>query len=175
MEVTAILMIVLFIAIFGGIITFIILRKLKGSIKIIFDKQSNEVHSGENIIGKLEIKVKKPLLAEKITLSIIPKMKQSSFRRNSYKQQNREMRPIYIQTVLTNQQLNVGINTLDFTLNVPEDLDKKLLNSNPIMKTLMMGLDAMQNQWTKFSYSLRAQAYLEGIDIVGQIPITISA
>ena len=50
MEVTAILMIVLFIAIFGGIITFIILRKLKGSIKIIFDKQSNEVHSGENII-----------------------------------------------------------------------------------------------------------------------------
>ncbi len=167
--------IVLIIAIVGAIVigvgVFFLLRFLRGNIKVHLTVKS--FNPGDEIKGKFDLHVKKPIHGKRLLVSLIGTQHVRSTRKNESRTRSDEV--FRQETVLeTDEDYRAGfMQTYDFKIPIPE-AGKIGEIDNPLAKTLVAFGKMANRGRIKMSWKVEARLEAKGIDLVGSKKVNVN-
>ena len=149
-------------------VTIFILKRMKGSIEIVPEKYNYS--SGENINGKLILKIKKPSQASKLIVGLKCERIEKNYSTSSI---NSRAINIYDfnQPLDGEKSYSPSEYDYDFSITAPQNVAQKL---DGMAGSLLKSAQLLMNQNTSFKWYLYAELQCEGINLKKQVQINIT-
>lgn len=166
-----ILIIAIVVAVAIGVGVFFLLRFLRGTIKVHLSVKS--FNPGDEIKGKFDLHVKKPIQGKRLVVSLIGTQHVRSNRKNESTTRTEEV--FRQETVLeAEKDYRAGfMQTYDFKIPIPE-AGKIGEIDNPLAKT-MISLASMANRGrVEMRWKVEARLEAKGIDLVGSKKVNVN-
>ncbi len=161
------------LGVIGGIFLFLIilfiLKKIKGSIKIIPEKYSYS--PGEDIKGKVILKFKKPVSAEKLTIGLICEKHERTYSSKTQTKHKEDYLLFDFKYPLEEKKEYVpGEYSYDFLIKGPNNFSKEI---EGVAGTLVKSVQILTGRDYSLKWYLCAHVECKGVDLSKKVQINI--